>query len=109
MMKKDITPTITCNKLQEASEPNQVRLSLTQPPPINDKSSEDRTNSSDMEHINCAFDIAYYSLTAAKKTTDFCAVIKAIQSSIGLRRQVLGHDKKGKPAEGGKRIVDLLT
>lgn len=82
---------------------------INQPEPLAEEASLEESNKSDLEHVDATFDIAYHALQVASKTHDFCAVIKALQTSIGLRRQILGHDSKGKVSPGGKRTVELLS
>lgn len=81
---------------------------IEQPDPVEASVSETHLKESDIAHINNTFEIAYKALTVARKTGEFCSIIKALQGSMALRRKVLGYDHSGAGAKAGRKKVNLL-
>lgn len=81
---------------------------IEQPEHLSPQASQSETRESDLAHINNTFDIAYAGLKRANKVSEFCSVIKAIQVSVHMRRELLGYDTGRKGASRSRPKVDLL-
>lgn len=91
-----------------AKRKDDVVLTLAQPDHLPSNAVESESKQSDLAHINNSFDIAYAAIKVARKTSEFCSIIKAIQTSIEMRRKILGHDSGRKGSKGRRSEVELL-